>query len=462
MRPSDIDALIDDRADSGGAFRLDRRVFTDQEIFDLEMKHVFGGTWVFVGLESQVPNPNDFLTTTIGNQPLIVMRDRDGALGCFFNSCRHKGARIARLERGNKKLHVCPYHSWSYDGGGRCRAVKNQEKGGYGPAFGEDDHDLARVPKFDSYKGLLFASLNPDVPPLYEHLGEARAFLDCATDQSPEGLELIPGAVRFTYGGNWKLQLENCSDPYHFTSAHTSYLRILDKRHEDLKAGRQKADQAVSVWDSDRPWQEGAEGVTSGTFSFARGHVLNWNVMSISPTLPLYERKDELLARVGPGKRAWMFNMRNLTIFPNFQLAENASSQLRVLRPISPDRTEMLTYCFGPKGESAAARRQRIRQYEDFFNPSGLATPDDATIYEDCQAGHNARAGWLQGYARGMTSRLAGVNPLTKPIDVAPVSGVLGGPELCDETVYHAYYRAWRDLMVAGLEREESARLAAQ
>ena len=447
MRPTDIAALIDDRPEDG-AFRVDRRVFTEQEIFDLEMAHIFEATWVFVGLESQLPRPHDFLTTAIGRRPLIVMRDREGALGCFYNSCSHKGARICRLGSGNKKLHVCPYHAWSFDSAGACRAIKHEDKGAYAPAFGDMDHDLTHVARFETYKGFMFASLSADVPPLAEHLGEAAAFLDCAADQSPHGVELIPGAVRFTYGGNWKIQLENCSDPYHFTSAHTSLLRILDKRHEEQKEGA-----TVSVWDEDRPWQEGAEGVTSGTFSFKNGHVLNWNIMNISPTLPLYERREELLERFGPDKRAWMFNMRNLTIFPNLQIAENASSQLRVLRPIAPGRTEMLTYCFGPIGESAAARRQRIRQYEDFFNPSGLATPDDTTIYEDCQAGHNAGTGWLQGYSRGLAATEQGENPMAAPIGVTPQAGVMGGPELCDETCYHSYYRAWRDLLMAGLER---------
>ena len=83
--------------------------------------------------------------------------------------------------------------------------------------------------------------------------------------------------------------------------------------------------------------------------------------MGVSPTLPLFERREELARQFGEARRNWMFNMRNLTIFPNLQIAENASSQLRIIRPIAPDRTEMLTYCVAPIGESAAARRQRIR-----------------------------------------------------------------------------------------------------
>src|SRR5690606_29459974 len=144
------------------------------------------------------------------------------------------------------------------------------------------------------------------------------------------------------------------------------------------------------------------EGVGGGSYSFANGHALNWGVFGVTPALPLYERAGELAEKFGTDKRDWMFNMRNLTIFPNLQVAENASSQLRVIRPISPGLTEMRTWCIAPKGESAEARRHRIRQYEDSFNPTGTATPADTISYENCQIGYAAKlAPWLPGYAAG-------------------------------------------------------------
>jgi len=451
VRPSDIDALLDDRP-ADGAFRVNRRVFTDPDIFDLEMRHIFEGGWMFLGLESQLPKSHDFLTTTLGRKPVVVMRDGDGRLACYYNSCRHRGALICRLGQGNRRLHVCPYHGWSYDSAGKNRNIKSREQGAYAPAFDKDSHDLQSVARFENYRGLLFASAAADVPPFLEYLGEARHLVDLAVDQSPGGLELVPGPVRFTFEANWKLQLENSCDPYHFTSVHTSYLRLLDQRR-----AAQQDSKVKSVWNDDRPWAEGAKGVTGGTFSFDHGHVLNWQIMGVLPTLPLYERAEQLLKEFGAARRDWMFNMRNLSIFPNVQIAENASSQLRIIRPLAVNRTEMITWCVAPAGESADARRQRIRQYEDFFNPSGLATPDDATTFEDTQCGYPAEAGWLQGYARGMTATRPGGNPMTAPIGMTPAAGVLGGPELCDETALHSYYRAWRDRLKQGLERDGGA-----
>ncbi len=120
--PWRITDLIDDQPDQG-IFRVNRALFDDPALFELEMKHIFESGWVFLGLASQAPAPHDFFTTTIGRVPVVVMRDGDGQLGGFINSCPHKGARVAQTQSGNARLHICPYHSWSFDSAGRnCRA----------------------------------------------------------------------------------------------------------------------------------------------------------------------------------------------------------------------------------------------------------------------------------------------------------------------------------------------------
>ncbi|MFA5963347.1 MAG: aromatic ring-hydroxylating dioxygenase subunit alpha [Sphingomonas sp.] len=431
-------ALIDDRI-AEGIFRVDRAIFRDPEIFDLEMRHVFEAGWVFLGIDSQAPERHDYFTTQIGRVPVIVMRDHEGQLGAFVNSCPHKGAQIAQTAQGNARLHVCPYHSWTFDSAGRNRGIKWQKAGCYSPAFDGQRHDLAALPRFEAYRDFLFGSLVADVPPLAEHLGEAARFLDLVVGQPEQGIKLVPGNVSFTFEANWKLQLENCSDAYHFTSAHPSYVRIMERR--------QRGEGAVavrSIWDESRAWSETAEGIQGGSMSFAHGHVLNWGRIAVSDAHPLFERADALAREHGAAMRDWMFNMRNLTIFPNLQIAENASSQLRVIQPISAGRTLMRTWCIAPKGESPAARRQRIRQYEDFFNPSGMATPDDTVAYESCQRGFAAGVDpWLQGYARGMTASRAGGNALSDAAGAAPERSVLADSQLCDETLYHNYYREW-------------------
>ena len=147
-----------------------------------------------------------------------------------------------------------------------------------------------------------------------------------------------------------------------------------------------------------------------------------------------------------------MFNMRNLTLFPNVQVAVNASTQLRVIRPMAHDLTEMETWCLVPKGESAEARRLRIRQYEDFFNPTGMAVADDNAVYEECQAGIAAQEGpWLQGHARGLGGTVDGGDAYSAMIGVRPSRSIAGPSQLADETLFQGYYHEWIKRMGAVL-----------
>lgn len=439
----DIDALIDDRP-SEGVFRVRREVFYDPAIFDLEMRYIFEGTWLFIGLESQVAKPHDFLTTALGRQPVLVMRDGAGRLGCYLNSCRHRGALLCPLHTGNRKHHVCAYHGWAYDSAGRNVAVTEEKDGRYPACFTGENRNLVPVPRFANYRGLLFASLSADVPSIEDHLGEARVFVDMLADQSTEGLEFVPGAVSYTFDGNWKLQIENGLDFYHFSSTHRSYLDLVERR-------RKAAPEAVvsARWVNDEP-------VGQGTFSFAHGHGVMWsNRNSSNAVRPLAhdpQRLEALRQRVGHTRAKWMLYNRNLTLYPNVQIVDIASLHVRILRPLAVDKTEMISHCLAPIGESAEARRRRIRQYEDFFNPSGLATPDDNVMYENCQAGFTAdAAGWTLGYLRGLGEGGA-PDGYAKELGIAPDGAAYGGISLGDETCLHAGYREWRRLLKRGLE----------
>jgi benzoate/toluate 1,2-dioxygenase alpha subunit len=438
-----IEKLIDDRP-ADGIFRVHRDAFLDENVFALEQQYIFEATWVFLGLESQAPNPHDFFTAFAGRYPLIVTRGADGTLRCVINSCRHKGALICRTQSGNKTVHTCPYHSWAYDSSGKNVGIKARAAGAYGAGFDADGHDLRPVACFESYRGFLFASLNAAVPPLREHLGDAARFIDLVVDQSPQGIETIPGDVTYVYDGNWKLQMENCGDGYHFTSAHASYLKLIEMRDaaEDpaqWKVGRMQP-------------EDGAATRSHGSFGFRYGHSALWSETRERANSPLYGAEAELTQRVGEVRAKWMFGVRNLTVFPNMQLADNAAIQLRIIRPLSANKTEMRTFCVAPAGEPAETRRRRIRQYEDFFNPSGLATPDDNVCYEDCQSGHSGGE-WLQGYMRGGAIVTPGPDRFAAELDIAPETSVSAAWGMHDETLFQSNYREWLRLLSAGLAR---------
>jgi benzoate/toluate 1,2-dioxygenase alpha subunit len=114
--------------------------------------------------------------------------------------------------------------------------VKNPEGAGYPECFNKNgSHDLTKIARFESYRGFLFGSLNPNVVPLVEHLGEAAKIIDLIVDQSPEGLEILRGASTYVYDGNWKLQSENGADGYHVTSVHWNYAATTSRRKQAEK-----------------------------------------------------------------------------------------------------------------------------------------------------------------------------------------------------------------------------------
>lgn len=450
LRPwsaAEVARLIDDRPEDG-VFRVHRDVFRDERLFEFEMKYIFERTWVFLGLESEMPDAHDFITARIGRQPVVVSRGKDGQARAFINSCRHRGALVCHAEKGNTRFHTCTYHGWVYDATGKNVHLKDHRQGAYTPAFEQENHDLVPVPRFEIHRGFMFGSLNPDVPPLAEHLGGAAAFIDLFVDQGEDGLEVVPGRVKLTFDANWKTQIENATDSYHFTDTHVSYLGIMGRQQARRQAAGQ---QGASTYGE----IERNQTLSRGVFDFGQGHSAFWGEVPNPEMRPLFLAFDEVVERVGAVRAKWMLYTRNMTIFPNLQLSENIAPQLRIIRPLSAGRTEMLTYCIGPRGESREARRRRIRHYEEFFNPTGLATPDDLATYQDCQAGFEAdHIEWQQAYARGMGVLQQGRSPHADELGFVPRSWLLGTLQLGDETCQQPAYREWRRLIVAGLEGE--------
>lgn len=436
--------LVDDRP-AEGVFRVHRQVYTDAEVFELEIARVFESTWVFVGLESEVEQPHDYITSTIGRQPILLMRDGDGNLSCYLNSCRHRGMLLCNAAKGSAKVHTCPYHGWVYSSGGDNLAVTDREQGHYPHAFTEQVLNLVTVARFDSYRGFLFASLSADVPTLAEHLGEALALLDLVADQAPNGLEYVPGSVSYTYDGNWKLQFENGLDGYHFATTHASFVDIFRKREP-----RQVPDYAADFAGGDGP-------VVSGTLSFPRGHAMSWSLGAPGQGpegRPLPQDEElfkQVREQVGDERVGWMLRQRNLTIFPNLQIIDIQSLQVRSWQPLAVDKTRMHSHCLAPKGENSEARRFRIRQYEEFFNAGGLASSDDNVMYELNQAGLAATAaGVPEGFSRGIDAPVADSQHFAAlGVDQANRTYSTGGMAFGDESAIHAGYREWRRLMHA-------------
>lgn len=444
MFSADFGAYIDDRPKEG-VFRVHRSLMTDPDLFDLEMRYIWEGTWIFLGLESQLPKPNDFLTTWIGRQPVVVVRDGSGAINAFINTCRHRGARLCATEKGNRKHLVCPYHGWAWDTAGNIVDIKDRRDGGYTAAFDQEDHNLMRVPRFETYKGLMFGSINPDVPDLMGFLGEARHFVDLIMDQGPHGMEFVPGRMRYIYHGNWKWQAENNLDNYHLTSTHPSFVEVVKMRQQGESGNKQ-----VKSVDFLARAQKDA-----GMFEYENGHASIWVHNPNPQDRPLYSSIDEVRSRVGELRTEWMFHLRNTLIYPSVQLADTSGLIIRKIRPLAVDKTEISIYCLAPVGEDPKVRTWRIRQHEDFFGASGLANPDDSVTYEDGQIGSSASLpSWHQGYARGQAFLTEGADEVAEKLGIKPVRSLKGPFAIQAETPFHSGNRQWLRLMKSGAARD--------
>jgi benzoate/toluate 1,2-dioxygenase subunit alpha len=199
-----------------------------------------------------------------------------------------------------------------------------------------------------------------------------------------------------------------------------------------------------------------------GFYSFEHGHLLLWTNWTTPEDRPNFDRRDELTAQFGKARADWMIEKsRNLCLYPNVFLMDQFSSQIRMYRPIAVDKTEVTIYCIAPKGESAEARGHRIRQYEDFFNASGMATPDDLEEFRSCQIGYGAKHVAWNDLSRGATHWIEGADDDAKSTEMKPL---LSGAKTEDEGLFVVQHAYWRDALIEGLKKEaaESFKQAAE
>ena len=437
-----LDGAIQDDPENG-VFRCRRDIFTDEEMFELEIKHIFEGNWIYMAHESQIPNPGDYFTLTMGRTPVVITRDKDGELHALVNACSHRGAQLCRFKRRNQKTFTCPFHGWTFSNTGKLLKVKDPKGAGYPEQFNTDgSHDLTKVAKFENYRGFLFGSLSEDVQPLKDYLGDACKMIDMIVDQADEGLEVLRGASTYTYDGNWKLQAENGADGYHVSAVHWNYVATTAHRTDDGKEDDIKATDA-SKWAKQR----------GGFHAYENGHILLWTEWADPTNRPGYSRLEEWTEKHGETKADWMVGvLRNLCLYPNVFLMDQFSSQIRVFRPISVNETEVTIYCIAPKGESQEARTRRIRQYEDFFNASGMATPDDTEEFRATQRGYAgaAHAKW-NDLTRGATQWIKGPDEDAKKLGINPI---LSGARTEDEGLFVIQHSNWQERMNQAIAKE--------
>jgi phenylpropionate dioxygenase-like ring-hydroxylating dioxygenase large terminal subunit len=197
---------------------ISREIFVNEAIYEEEQERVFARAWLFVGHESQIPNPGDYFVSRMGEESVLLCRDRAGKVHVFLNSCRHRGMKVCRYDEGNAAVFTCPYHGWSYGTDGRLVGVPYFREA-YHSRLDKTQWGLIEVAQLALYKGSVWASWDPQAPPFLEYLGGFLPFLDLQLDGwdgSDGGTEVLGGVQKWLIPCNWKFPAENFSgDSYH-------------------------------------------------------------------------------------------------------------------------------------------------------------------------------------------------------------------------------------------------------
>ena len=206
---------------------LPAKVFNHPGLHALEIERIFNKAWIFLGHETEIPNPGDYVLRNIANDEFIVVRDASGKVRVLLNSCRHRGMKVCNASMGNAAYFTCPYHGWGYKNTGELSAVPHEKE-----IYGERELDKAAsgllpAPKSDIFRGWIFASLNRDAPSLQDYLGDMLWYLDFYTNKSPAGLTVVGAPQRWLVHANWKLGAANfIGDGYHTSTSHLSAVKV--------------------------------------------------------------------------------------------------------------------------------------------------------------------------------------------------------------------------------------------
>ena len=353
--------------------RIHGSLYHDPAIFQAELERIWYRTWVYVGHVSEVANPNDFVMKSMGPQPIIMTRDRNGQVRLLQNRCPHRGNQVCMESSGNRGSFTCPYHGWTFTNDGALR--------GFPYASGYEGLDkstvgLAQVPRVAEYHGFVFGSFAKEGSSLEEYLGPGgRDAFDRLVRTSPEGeVEVTAGFLQHKTKANWKFLVENETDGYHPQFVHASIFNVAKSGIGELYSADSTAvarDLGCGHTENDlRP-------------EFRRiGKLMNW-FGTTEERLPDYVQSMKAAYGEDKAREIMIDGTPHVMIFPNLFIAE---IQLFVIQPLAVDLTVQHVTALQFKGAPDLNRRLR-QQTMGSVGPAGFLLADDSEMYERTQRG---------------------------------------------------------------------------
>jgi phenylpropionate dioxygenase-like ring-hydroxylating dioxygenase large terminal subunit len=390
MSPSNtgtVNGLVD--VDRGS---ISREIFVSEEIYAQEREQIFARAWLFVGHESQVARPGDYLTSSMGEESVILCRDRGGRIHVFLNSCRHRGMKVCRYDEGNTPIFTCPYHGWSYATDGKLAGVP-LAKEAYGPGFDRSRWGLVEVAQLENYKGAIWATWDPTAPPFLDYIGGYKLYLDLLLDAwdgregGTEGrqgaTEVIGGIHKWLIPCNWKFPAENFSgDRYHNVSHRSVDLVGIGPSGKGRRDMQERNESRML----DVTFPE----LGHSMIAFLRSHdAAIAPAYQDAPEVADYFRRCEHDRRRRLGDRWRLFGGPG-TIFPNASPLARQPRTLAVWHPRGPHQTEVWRLYLVDADAPAEVKNFLRHYYIRYSGPSGLTEQDDM---ENWNYAHTASRG---------------------------------------------------------------------
>ncbi len=349
-------------------------VFHDQALYERELERVFGRSWIFMAHETEIPQPGDFVARAIGNDPFIVVRGQDNGVRVLFDSCRHRGARLCLADKGSTKSFFCPYHGWTYRTTGELTGVPNIHAA-Y-KALDLKQWGLLPAPRAETYRGLIFASLDPDIRPLAQHLGDYRWYLDLHLALSPGGMEVVGDPHRWLIEADWKSGADNfAGDSYHTQTLHQSIVRLGLSNAAGASGGKND----IHVTE--------CSGHSTSIRRRDAGETYFWGY-------PEEVYREFFGSELSPeqfeiARRSVVYTG---TVFPNLSLihifAKDAPDNegaaffsLRQWKPRGPGKMEAWSWVLVPRSAPASYKERAYRAAVASFSPSGNFEQDDSIAW---------------------------------------------------------------------------------
>jgi phenylpropionate dioxygenase-like ring-hydroxylating dioxygenase large terminal subunit len=356
-----------------GATRVPYWVYQDPEVYVWEQARIWRGkTWNYLCLEAELPEPKSFITTFVGDMPVVVTRDARGELHAWENRCAHRGALVCMQARGKTERFACIYHNWTYDHAGNLTNVAFRRgiggKGGM-PADAKPESQGPKKLRVEAIGGLVFGTLSADTASLESYIGPE--ILPRLKRVLKKPLKVL-GAYTQVLPNNWKLYMDNVKDTYHASLLHLFFTRfrinrLTQKGGVFVSAGgehhctfTEMVEDAGDAYEKDGMRSAGSE----NKFVLEKPEIL--------------EQVDELGDRV---------SIQILSLFPGFVLHQIRNSlAARQVVPKGIDRTELHWTLFGYADDDQAMTRRRLLQ-ANLVGPAGYISMEDGAATGFVQRG---------------------------------------------------------------------------